>query len=115
MCIGKLGFLYHFAEPFSWPKAPKAAAYCVEEPGAHNPKTGERRAGPKLLCTDARGWAGLPEEPVLDLHAADLCASLQSIAWVALEHRAIASFPAVTTPTPILRDSGVIAGGCGGH
>ena len=113
MCAGKLGFPYHATVPSFWPLAQKACR--VEEPGAHHPEPGGRSRSPKLLGTNARGWAGLPEESVLDLHAADLRASLQSVAWVALEHGGITSFPAVATPTPILWNSGVIAGGCSGH
>ena len=65
--------------------------------------------------TNARGWAGLPEEPVLDLHTADLCTPLQCVARVTLEHRGVTSFPTVAAPAPILWDPRVIAGCCGGH
>lgn len=65
--------------------------------------------------TDACGWAGLPEEPVLNLHTADLCAPLQCIARVTLEHRRVTSFPAVAAPAPVLWDPRVIAGRCCGH
>lgn len=74
----------------------------------------EGRARAVLLCTDACWRAGLPEESVLDLHAADLCAALQGVARVTLEHRGVTSFPTVTTPAPVLWDPRVIAGrGCG--
>lgn len=69
----------------------------------------------QLLRTDAGRRAGLPEEPVLDLHAADLRASLQRVAGVTLEHRGVAGFPTVATPAPILGDPWVIAGCCCGH
>lgn len=68
-----------------------------------------------MLCTDAGRRAGLPEESVLDLHAADLRASLQRVAGVTLEHRGVAGFPAVATPAAILGNPGVIAGCCRGH
>lgn len=68
-----------------------------------------------MLRTDAGRRAGLPEESVLDLHAADLRASLQRVTGVTLEHRGVAGFPAVATPAPILGDPRVIAGCCCGH
>lgn len=74
----------------------------------------EGRVPLQLLCTDARWWAGLPEESVLNPHTADLRAPLQGIARVTLEHRGVASFPTVTTPAAILWDPRVIARcGCG--
>lgn len=65
--------------------------------------------------TDARRGAGLPEEPVLDLHTADLRAPLEGIARVALEHRGVSGFPAVAAPAPVLGDPGVVAGCCCRH
>ena len=59
--------------------------------------------------------AGLPEESVLDLHAADLRASLQRVAGVTLEHRGVAGFPTVAAAAPILGDPRVVAGCCCGH
>lgn len=75
-----------------------------------------QRAGTRCgLRTDARRRAGLPEEPVLDPHTADLGAALQGVARVTLEHRGVASLPAVTAPAPILRHPWVIAGRRCGH
>lgn len=76
---------------------------------------GEGRVPLKLLCTCARWRAGLPEESVLDLHTADLGASLQRVARVTLEHCGVTGFPTVATPAPVLRDPRVIAGCCCGH
>lgn len=65
---------------FSCSNAPgqplEAAATYATGSGTHN--RWDQRAGLalQLLCTNARWWAGLPEESVLDLHAADLRAPL---------------------------------------
>lgn len=90
-----------------------AAATWAMGSGTH--KRWDQRAGFSLwlLCTDARGRTGLPEESVLDLHTADLCAPLQRIARVTLEHCGVSSFPTVATPAPVLWDPRVVAGrGC---